>query len=169
MLLCLFGLALLQGNTRRRLLRRCAPELGSDVVIRVRDVVAFLGHLADKLLFLLVDPVFFLRSQRVSSSGDVLSRHKVVIGALQFQELVMRALLDDAAGRHDDNVVCIPNGRQAMSNGDSRTTGSGSLQSSLDDTFRLGVESGGCLVEEQNLGVGDNGTRNSDALLLATR
>lgn len=69
---------------------------------------------------------------------------------------------------HIDNVGFL-NGTQAMRHGDGRPTLSGSVESRLHHLLGLGVKSGGCFIEKQDLRIANEGAGNGDSLFLATR
>lgn len=69
-------------------------------------------------------------------------------------------------GSKDDDLIGVADGRETVSNGDGSAAGSGAVESVLNNRLRIGVERRRRLVEQQNLRVGDDGTSDSDALLL---
>ncbi|GJC95043.1 hypothetical protein ColKHC_03869 [Colletotrichum higginsianum] len=165
------GLALLlpvlEGDARQGLGGGRALHLGRHVVLGVGDVALLgdAGLLADDLVVLGVDGLLLLGVQLVDA-GNVLGGDEVVVGAVLREELVVGALFDDAAVGHDDDVVGVLDGRQAVGDGDGGAALGGDLEGGLHDALGLGVQRGGGLVEEENW-VGNDGAGDGDALLLA--
>ena len=82
----------------------------------------------------------------------------------------MRALLDNLALAHDNDLVGVHNCRQAMSDHDHGLLLllQESVQSLLDLVFALGIECTSGLIEEQDARLADESTSDSDSLLLTT-
>lgn len=62
----------------------------------------------------------------------------------------MVALLDNTAVRHDNNIMGVLDGGEAMSNGNGGAALRRSLKRGLYDAFRFGVKRRGSLVKEKN-------------------
>jgi hypothetical protein len=75
--------------------------------------------------------------------------------------------LDDSPLLENDDLVRFLDRRQTMGNGDCRAILSNSVKSSLDNLLSTDIDSAGGLVEDENLGLPDNGPRNGNALTLA--
>jgi hypothetical protein len=80
----------------------------------------------------------------------------------------MAALLGDLAVLHHHDVVCLVHGRQPVRDGDGRAPGRQLLQRLAEQCLGLGVERAGRLVEQQNVGVAQDGASDRQALLLPT-
>ncbi|GJC99127.1 hypothetical protein ColKHC_07953 [Colletotrichum higginsianum] len=94
-----------------------------------------------------------------AGEGAVLAGHQVRVSAL----------LDDLAGVHDNDVVGVADGRQAVGDGDDGAVlGRRLLNGTLDALLAGRVEGRGGLVEHEDLGIADEGAGEGDALTLAT-
>lgn len=83
----------------------------------------------------------------------------------------MRALLDDLAFFHDNDLVAIYDRAQSVSN-HNHSEGlllKESVQGSLDLVLTLSVESRSCFIQEQYSWLANKGSSNRNALLLASR
>lgn len=82
----------------------------------------------------------------------------------------MAALLEQLAAlaQHKDDVGLLDRG-QAMGHDDHGAAPAGALKGGLDELLALRVERAGGLVEEQHVGLADEGAGNGHALLLAAR
>ena len=81
----------------------------------------------------------------------------------------MRALLDNLASGDHSNRVRVLNCCELVGYDKGRTINSDFVKSILDDFLRLGIEGTCRFIKQQNLGIRDNGSCNSDALTLTTR
>ena len=98
-----------------------------------------------------------------------LQRHEFGIASLVSHELGMVSLLDDAPVVKDNNGVGIGNSGEAMGDDDGRAPTQDLAEGGLEETFGLGIKSGRCLVEDEEVGVEEEGASDADALSLATR
>ncbi len=75
--------------------------------------------------------------------------HAVQVGVMApaLDEILVAAVLDDAAGGHGDDAVGAPHGRQAMGDDDHRAAGRDGVHVVLDRPLALVVERAGRLVE----------------------
>src|ERR1700730_2411893 len=87
----------------------------------------------------------------------------------QAQQLLVRALLDDAALIEHDQTVHPRNGGQPVRHRNHSLARHQRLQARLDGGLDLAVERGGWLVEHQDRRILEDLTRNGDALALAAR
>src|SRR5580704_10838000 len=87
----------------------------------------------------------------------------------QAQQLLVRALLDDAARIEHDQTVHPRNGGQPVRHRNHSLTCHQRLQARLDGGLDLAVERGGCLVEHEDRRILEDDARNGDALALAAR
>jgi hypothetical protein len=71
--------------------------------------------------------------------SEVLSKNKLGVYAATFDELRVSTLLDDCPLVHDNNVVCVSNGRQSMRDDNRGPIGGDIVQRLLDDTLRIGI------------------------------
>lgn len=67
---------------------------------------------------------------------------------------------------HEDDV-CVLDGAESVHDGDGGAVLCGDFKGGLDDLLGLGVERGGGFVEEEDLGVSDQGAGDGDTLFLA--
>lgn len=97
-----------------------------------------------------------------------LSGNQVLVDAVHLDQLVMVASLFNLTILHDNNLICISDGAQAVSNHQN------CLLSALDKLvksllhlmFTFSVQSRGCLVENEQFRLTDECTSDSDSLLL---
>ena len=82
-------------------------------------------------------------------------------------ELHMRALLDDGACVHHDDLIGMAHCAQSMGDDQRCAPHHGRLKRQLHCGLTLGVQSGRRLIEQQELWIEHEATRNRDALLLA--
>ena len=85
------------------------------------------------------------------------------------QQLKVVTLLHDLAIVDDKNRVGMDDGRQSMGNDKSGTSSTKYFQTGLDRGLGITVDTAGRFVQEQNLGVFEDGSRDGHALELATR
>ena len=94
-----------------------------------------------------------------------------MVGAFFCDEVVVRTLLKDITLAEDDDVVCIFDRAQAVSDHhDSHlvSTGHQLVESLLDLVLRLSVKSRSSLIEQQHARLADQSSCDGDALLLPT-
>ena len=97
-----------------------------------------LGQTIYRLLVLNLTVAICVRLVRVIK---VLGIDQFEVGSVSLDELLVGALLHDPAAGHDNDLVGIADGREAMGDDDGGATDAGLLKGSLDDGFRFGVES----------------------------
>ena len=102
-------------------------------------------------------------------SSDPLRFHKAVISTLLLKKLIVGTLFDNAALGHNDDLVCVSDGRQSVRDDDGRSTLGCYLKSCLNNTFGLGIQSRCGLVKQKNLRIADHRTGNGNSLLLTSR
>ena len=81
----------------------------------------------------------------------------------------MVALFDDIAVAHDQNEVGAANGRQTVGDDEAGTAFHEGIHGLLDLDLSTGIDAGGGLIENEDLGVGQDGTGNGQQLLLTLR
>src|SRR5215218_5443239 len=91
------------------------------------------------------------------------------VGALRRQELLVGALLDDAAMVEDDDAPGALDRGQPVGDDDRGAAGEQPPQARLDPAFRVDVDVRGGLVEDEDPRVGDQGAREGHELALAGR
>src|ERR1700746_1641488 len=91
------------------------------------------------------------------------------VRTLRTHQFVIRPGLDDAAALDGDDAIRAANRRQAVSDHKYGAALAYLLHVVLDDPLALIVECACCLVEDQDARVGDECTRDRNALALATR
>ena len=85
------------------------------------------------------------------------------------EQRVVRALLDDPAVVQHHDAVGPPHGREAVGDHDRRSPPHQLGDAALDHPFRLGIDAGGRLVQDQDLGLARQGPRERHQLPLAAR
>src|SRR5208337_2723104 len=75
--------------------------------------------------------------------------------------------LDDAACLDHQDLVGAADGREAVSDDERGASTHQVGKAALDDGLRLGVETGGRLVENEDAGIGQDGAGDGEALALA--
>lgn len=90
-------------------------------------------------------------------------------GALPLDELVGRAHFDDPALLHDDDLVVVRNGVEAVGDGDDGGVAELLLDGGLDEAVSLHVHVRGRLVEHQELVPAQERPGQAEQLLLAHR
>lgn len=100
---------------------------------------------------------------------QTLQVHQLGVPAVLAHQLRVRALLDDAALVEDVDDVGALDSAEAVGDGNGGAALGRLVQGGLDDVLGLGVEGRRGLVQEQDLGVADQGAGDGDALLLAAR
>lgn len=100
---------------------------------------------------------------------QALQVHQLGVPAVLAHQLRVRALLDDPALVEDVDDVGALDGAEAVGDGNGGAALGRLVQGGLDDVLGLGVEGRRGLVQEQDLGVADQGAGDGDALLLAAR
>ena len=79
----------------------------------------------------------------------------------------MRPLLGHPAGLHDDDVVGLVHGRQAVRDHDGGAARLEMIERVAEQRLGFGVERAGRLVEQQDLRIAQHGARDRQALPLA--
>ena len=80
----------------------------------------------------------------------------------------MRPPLDDLASLDHQDLVSAPNGREPVRDHERGAAPSQRAQAVLDERLALAVQARGCLVQDENRWIGEDGPRNGDALPLAS-
>ena len=93
--------------------------------------------------------------------------HELAVTALALKELGVGAGLHDAALLDNGDEVGRGNGGEPMGNDQSRAPGEDGEERLADEGFALGVEGTGGFVEDKDVGLGEDGTGNADALPLS--
>src|ERR1019366_8888633 len=94
---------------------------------------------------------------------------QLVVAAAELVKRLMVAVLDDSSFLDHQDLVCPANGGEPMGD-DKRGAPLHQIgEPFLNQGFRLGVETRGGLVENQNAGVGQDGARDRDSLALPAR
>ena len=98
-----------------------------------------------------------------------LLREQVVVEPAPLHQLVVRALLDEAAALEDDDQVGVADRAQPVRDHERRAALEQLVEVLLDRALGLGVERARRLVEEQHRRPVVDGARDRDPLLLAAR
>jgi len=98
-----------------------------------------------------------------------LARPQLGIQSPALEQLVVAALLDDAALVHDDEPVHGRDGGEAMGNRDHGLTFHQIEELLLDGGLHLGIERAGGLIQDQDRRVLQEHARDGDALALTAR
>ena len=118
-----------------------------------------------------VIPVFilsFASTGFLARNSQILDLDQLGVGSVFGNEALVGALLDDTALGHDDNVVGFTNGSELVGDNNGGSALGGTVESFLDDAFGVRIQRAGSLVEEEDLGLGDDGSGNGHTLLLPT-
>src|SRR5580658_4363825 len=108
----------------------------------------------------------------LSSAGFMEARLQPVearIAAAGADQLVMVAVLDEAAALDGDDAVGVAHARQAIGDDEHGAALGDAFHVLLDDALALVVERARRLVEDQDPRIGDEGAGDGDALALAAR
>ncbi|GJC96126.1 hypothetical protein ColKHC_04952 [Colletotrichum higginsianum] len=141
-------------------------------------VVLVLRQAGGDALCLLQDQQFMIRGVVAAGHGGVgglakrqlLREDEAVIRAgLVLQQGLMGAGLDDLPLAQDDDAVGLPDGRQAVGDGDGGAVLGDAVEGGLDDLLAADVDGAGGLVEDDDLGLPDDAPGDGDALPLAAR
>src|SRR5450631_4475530 len=92
---------------------------------------------------------------------------QVAVVAVQGQQFVVGAEFDDASGVQHGDAVGIADGGDAVRNEDGGAAAHDVAQVIEDLVFGVGVDAGERVVEDQNLGIANQGAGNRRALLLS--
>src|SRR5690606_9888630 len=92
---------------------------------------------------------------------------EAAVEAALAEEFLVRAALDDAALVHHEDLVGGLDGGEAVRDDEGGAPAAEVLEAVADEGLALGVEAGGGLVEDEDAGVGDDRTRDGDALPLS--
>ena len=96
---------------------------------------------------------------------------QLLVSTIEFDKLIVGALLDDVSGVHDDDLVSVPDCREPMGDHDNclRPLRYERVQSRLHLMFALSIEGTGSFVEQQDLWLSHKCPGDGDPLLLASR
>ena len=117
------------------------------------------------------DTPFYIVGIRIFSdlATHQLSVIQLKVGAPLGHELVVSAaLLDAPVGNHHDLITALDGGK-AVRNDKGGPSLEHPIQSLLYQSFRLGVDRGGCLVQNKDLGIRNQGSGNGNQLPLSLR
>ena len=98
----------------------------------------------------------------------MLSGIQIVVAALRGIELFVRASLHDLSLLHHQNLVGAADGRQPVRDHKRGAALHEIREPVLDHLFRFRVEARGCLIENQDAGLGQNSAGNRNPLPLAS-
>src|SRR5271156_6061235 len=84
------------------------------------------------------------------------------INAAFADQLFMRAVFHDPSLIHDENLVAIHHGAEAMADNDDRSLPSQIAQSLRDHRFMMGIEGAGRLVENNDRRLGEQCPRDAN-------
>src|SRR5262249_60874978 len=94
---------------------------------------------------------------------------QLAVSAVDGEQFLMRAALDDLAVLEHQDLVGAADGREPVGDDEGGAAGAQRLQAILNHRFALAVEARGRLVENQDPRVGENRARDRDALPLPAR
>src|SRR5579885_1556648 len=89
------------------------------------------------------------------------------VGSVALQEFGVSALLDDATGLQDDDIVGSLDGRETVGDHYGGATAQETAQALLHDQFGHGIDVGCRLVEDEDARIGQQGAGEGDELALA--
>ena len=94
--------------------------------------------------------------------------YKLFVTAVKVNELVVGARFDDASLLQHHDKVSMAHGGKAMGDDQGGAPGEESVEGLLDEGLALGVEGTGGFVEDEDVGFGEDGAGDADALALPT-
>ena len=97
----------------------------------------------------------------------VLLQPELAIGEAAIDQLLMRPDIDDLALLHDQDLIAIDQGGEAVGDDDHGPPAGDAQQVGIDHRFALRIEGAGGLVEDQDARIVDERPRNGEALALA--
>lgn len=101
--------------------------------------------------------------------SEALHSHELAIEAIEGEELVVGASLNDMAMVEHNDGIGRADSAQAVGNGDGGAAFHKGVETLLHSEFALGIKGRGSLVENKDRGIAEEGTGDADALALATR
>src|SRR5438067_1649116 len=96
-----------------------------------------------------------------------LNPRQLAVEAIQREEFVVRAALDDLALPHDENLIGFANRAEAMGDDKAGAVGHEPFQGFLNKPLRGGIHAGGGFIENKNRRIFQEGARDTDPLLFA--
>src|ERR1700748_954017 len=137
----------------------------------VRRGSAIAGLLGDTEMSLRAEGRRLLRFELAFGlrGGLLLAARHVGIEAVAGQQLGMPAALGDAAAVEHHDLVGVDDGGEPVRNHQGGAAAAHLFQRALDLLLGAGVERAGCLVEQEDVRVLEDGAGNRHPLLLATR
>ena len=90
------------------------------------------------------------------------------IDAFEAKEIFVAALFHKLAAIHDQDAIAVEDGGQPVGNRNYGTAFRSLAQGGVDGCFRLRIEGGGGLVEQQDPRMADESAGERDALTLAS-
>ena len=91
---------------------------------------------------------------------------KLIVETLLFHQFTMRSRLNDLPTRDHSNAIGFVNGGEAVSNDNACSSLPGLVQGLLHNLLTLSVQGRGGFIQQQDLGISDKSSGNSNALLL---
>ncbi len=98
----------------------------------------------------------------------VLAGVEVVVAATARVEGFVRTTFDDIPLFNNEDLVCPPDGREAVGDHERSAALHEIAEAILDHSFRLGVEGAGGLVKDEDARIGEDGTGDGETLALAS-
>ena len=113
--------------------------------------------------------IILLLSPRTGILSLQLSVDQLLVNSILGQQIVVGALLHDLAILHHDDGVGVLDRGESVGDADHclLSLADKLVDGLLDEVLAFGVEGGGGLVEEEELGLSDEGTGDGDSLFLA--
>ncbi|KAI6763147.1 hypothetical protein HG530_009127 [Fusarium avenaceum] len=105
-------------------------------------------------------------SQTTGKNEEVLDLDELCISAVCSDQRLMRALFDDGALRHDNNVISLTDGSELVSDDNGGTAFGCLVECFLDDALRVGIKSTRSFIEKKNLGLRYDAAGDSDTKFL---
>src|ERR1700761_3397077 len=118
------------------------------------------------------EPIPFLETGRFSEPRSLDARLQVVqlgIATVAADQLIMTAVLDDAAAFNGDDTIGVAYRGQPVGNDEDRAAGGDFFHVLLDGALAFVIERAGRLIEDQNAGVRHQGAGDRNALALTAR
>ena len=100
------------------------------------------------------------------SHVDELAVVEMVVKTVFFHQILVSTLFDDPAVFHDEDPVCIADGRKTMGNDETGTALHELVKGFLDLQLGTGIDAGGRLIQDQHGWHAEHNTRDTEQLFL---
>ena len=98
---------------------------------------------------------------------DELTIIKMVVKTVFFHQIFVSTLFDDLPVFHDEDPVCIADGRKTMGNDEAGTALHELVKGFLDLQLGTGIDAGGGFIQDQHGRQAEHNTRDTEKLFLS--